>query len=349
MEGNILNLANFKLLINGTELPEDLFLAIEEVTIEDELNLPAMFTIKLNVVDFLEGKWRGIDLETFKLGDIVKVFMGIESLEEMMTGEITSLDFTFADYSFMEIRGYDRFHRLRFGKMRRSFKDMKDSDIASSIASEISLTPDVEDTATEHSYLFQNNQSNYEFLLERLQRIGYEMLVDDKTFIFRKSGEDKTPELTLEYGLDLQTFSVQIRTLTEGSQVEVRGWNIKDKEEITATVSSGSETTKMAGKESGYEISEAAFGKSSTSILSDMILDSQDAENIAKATYNKMLKEFLRGEGVCIGMPEIRAGKTVEIKGFGERLSGTYYIVSTVHSISKGIYTTTFKVRRTGV
>ncbi len=348
MAGNILNVASFKLLLDGSELPIDLLLAVDGVTVEDELNLPAMFTIRFNTVDFLKGDWRGIDLKTFKVGDIVKISMGIDSLSEMMTGEVTSLDFTFGGSCFMEIRGYDRLHRLRFGTMRRSFKDMKDSDIASSIASEISLTPKVDDTVTIHPYIFQNNQSNYEFLLERANRIGYEILVNDKTLIFRKSQEDKSPELTLEYGVDLESFSVQIKTLTEGSKVEVRGWNVKDKEEISSSASKGSETAKM-GKESGYEISEKAFSASSVSIIDDMIIDAKDAENIAKAKYNLMLKEFLTGEGVCIGNPKIRAGKTIEIKGIGERLSGVYYVESTVHSISRGVYTTNFKVRRTGV
>ena len=349
MADNTINVAKFKLLLDGSELSGDILSSVEGVTLEEELNLPAMFSIKFNTVDFLNGNWRGIDLKTFKIGGVVKISMGIDSTEDMMTGEITSLDFTFGESSFIEIRGYDRLHRLRFGTMRRSFKDMKDSDIASSIASEASLSPKTDDTGTTHPYIFQNNQSNYEFLLERAKRINYEILADDKTLLFRKSQEDKSPELSLQYGIDLQSFSAQIKTLTEGSKVEVRGWNVKDKEEIASTVSKGSETTKMAGKESGYEISEKAFKASSISIIDNMIIDSQDAENIAKAKYNLMLKEFLTGEGVCTGNPKIRAGKTIEIKGIGERLSGTYYVISTAHSIDEKGYTTTFKVRRTGV
>src|SRR5574341_854528 len=120
---------NFALYLNGSEFSKDLLSAVEGVTFEDELNLPSMFTIKFNIVDFLNGAWKGIDLKTFKVGDVIKISMGMDSSVEMITGEITSLDFTFGDSSFMDIRGYDRLHRLRFGKKRRSFKDMKNSDI----------------------------------------------------------------------------------------------------------------------------------------------------------------------------------------------------------------------------
>ncbi len=349
MAEDLLSVSYFKLLLNGTELSNELVLAVHGITLEDELNLPSMFTIKFDTVDFIKGTWRGVDLKTFKMGDTVKVSMGIDTAVDMMTGEITSLDYNFGDSCFMDIRGYDRLHRLRFGTMRRSFKNMKDSDIALSIASELSLTADTEDTGTVHPYIFQSNQSNYEFLLDRAKRIGYEILVEDKTLIFRKSKEDKSPEVTLEYGKDLQNFFVQIKTLTEGSKVEVRGWNVKDKEEISSIASKGSEKTKMAGTESGYEMSEKAFLASSVSIVNDVVLDSKDAEDIAKAKYNIMLKEFLTGEGECAGNPKIRAGKTIEIKGLGDRLSGIYYVISTAHSIKKGAYITTFRVRRTGI
>lgn len=340
---------HFRLLINGSELSADLLSAVEGITLEDEINLPTMFTIKFAIVNLENASWRGIDLITFKPGDEVKVFMGMDSAIEMMTGEITSLDLTFGESSFMEIRGYDRLHRLRFGKKRRSFKDMKDSDIAASIASEINLTPQIEDTGTDEPYLFQNNQSNYEFLLERARRIGFEMLVNDKTFIFQKSLESKAPELSLEYDIDLESFSVQLRTLTEGSEVEIRGWDIKKKEEITAIASSGSETTIMAGKEAGYKLSQEAFYESPVAILDEVVIDATDAEGMAKARFNDLLKEFMKGEGKCGGTPIIRAGKTLEIKGIGERFSGIYYVVSTVHTINEEGYTTTFKVKRTGI
>lgn len=349
MEDNTVSAASFRLSLNGSELSQDLMPAVEGITVEDEINLPAMFTIKFNIVDFENGTWRGIDLNTFRVGDEIKVFMGMDSTVEMMTGEITSLDLTFANYSFMEIRGYDRLHRLRFGTKRRSFKDMKDSDVASSVASEIGLNPQVDDSGTMNPYIFQNNQSDYEFLLDRAKRIGYEMFADDKTFIFRKPHENKSPELRLEYGIDLENLILQLSAITEGSEVEVRGWDVKNKKEITSTASSGSETTIMAGKESGYKFSSDAFGASSIAVIDDVIVDSSDADNIAKARYNLMLKEFMTGEGKCSGNPAIRAGKTIEIKGIGDRFSGTYYVVSTTHSINDDGYATTFKVRRTGI
>src|SRR5574340_123167 len=104
MPDNLVNVANSKLLLNGSELSKELFLAVSGVTVEDEINLPAMFTIKFNTVDFQKGAWKGVDLDIFKIGDTVKVFMGIDRMVEMMTGEITSFDFAFGESYLMEIR-----------------------------------------------------------------------------------------------------------------------------------------------------------------------------------------------------------------------------------------------------
>jgi len=47
------------------------------------------------------------------IGDNVKLYMGIDEHIKLITGEITSLDFSFENSPFMEIRGFDLLHRLR--------------------------------------------------------------------------------------------------------------------------------------------------------------------------------------------------------------------------------------------
>lgn len=350
MTTNTINVPHFRLLLNGKEPGPDLITVMEAISFEEEINLPSMFTVQFNTVAFQTGDWRGIDLKTFKPGDPVQVFMGMDRAMPLMAGEIASLQLVFGEYHYLEIRGYDRLHRLQFGTWQRSFNNMKDSEIASSIAAEAGMNPRVEDTTILLPYLFQNNCSNYSFLLERARRIGYEMAADDRDFIFRKSREDKPAELTLEYGVNLQRFSVELQALTPGNSISVSGWNVRDKKAISATAGNGSETSRMGGGESGSLISQKAFGESVVLIPGDMVADSENAEQIAKATFNRLLQDFICGEGTCAGNPELRAGKTVAIQGIGPKFSGIYYLVSTIHSISREQgYTTTFKVKRTGI
>lgn len=350
MSGNVETLIpNYNIKINGSLMADDLLVAVSEVVVEDEINLPGMFTIKLRTVNFETNEWQGLDLKTIKPGDEIKVAMGMDQAEDLITGEVTALEAVFGEACYLEIRGYDRLHRLRFGAKRRSFKDMKDSDIASSIAGEAGLSAEAEDTGTVQPYLFQNNQSNYEFLLARANRLGYEMLVEDKKFIFRKSQEGKAAALTMEYAMDFRDFTARMKVLTEGSQVEVRGWDVKTKKEISGKAQSGSETSTMSGRDSGFKISKS-FNGSETALPYETVVDATEAAAIAKAQYNLLLKEFINGEGSCLGNPQIRAGKNIEIKGIGDRFSGIYYVVSSSHTINREEgYMTKFKVKRTGI
>ncbi len=349
-DDDLIKSGNFNLKLNGADFPEELLVAVESVEVADEINLPAMFTIRFNIADVSQGAWRGIDLETFKLGDEINVSMGMDKTEPLMTGEITALEPTFSDIAYMEIRGYDKLHRLRFGTMRRSFSEMTDSDIASSVMSDAGLSADAEATDTTYPYVFQNNMSNYDFLLERARRIDYELIAEGDSFKFRKSKEDAAAEVTLDHGLDIDSFTVCLNTVTGGSGVEVRGWDAAKKEEISAEAASGSEKSKMGGSESGHELSESAFGATTAAVIDCAIVDAQEAENMGKAKYNAMLKQFMSGEGQGVGNPLIRAGKTVEITGLGKRFSGLYYVASSTHTydFDEG-YITKFKVRRTGI
>ncbi|MEF2967754.1 contractile injection system protein, VgrG/Pvc8 family [Paenibacillus sp. M1] len=345
-----ISVANFKIELNGSKLSDELTAAVEGVTVEDELNLPAMFSIQLNMVNSGNGTWRGIDLKTFKPGDKIKVSLGLDKVEPMISGEITSLDLNLSEHSILDIRGYDLLHRLRMGTRSKVFSKKKDSDIASEIAKEHGLTPVVDDTKTLYPYLFQNNQSNYEFLLERAAMLDYELYADDKKLYFVKSRAGKSPELPdLTFKKDFEKLNLELRALTRGSKVAVRGWDVKEKKEIEAEAKKGDETTKMGGKESGYELTAKAIEESPIAISAENLTDMNEAKSMAAAAYNSRLREFITGEGMCWGNPLLKAGKTVKLLGMDERFSGIYYIVSTVHKFDNQGYKTTFKVKRTGL
>lgn len=344
------SVANYKIKLNGSDLSSELFNAIETLTVEDEINLPAMFRIQMNMVDSGNGKWRGIDLKTFKPGDKITVLMGLDKAETMLAGEITSLELIVAEHSLLEIRGYDLLHRLRMGTRNKVFTKKKDSEIASDIAREHGLSPQVDDTKTIYPYVFQNNVSNYEFLLKRAAYLDYEMYVDDKKMYFVKSRAPKAPELPdFTYKKDYEELNLELRALTKGSQVTVRGWNVKEKKEMESVAKKGDETTKMGGKESGYDITGSGIEQSPVAFWVENLIDLSEGKAAATAAYNSLLREFISGQGKCYGNPLVRAGKSVKIIGLDERFSGIYYIVSSNHNIDKTGYMTTFRVKRTGI
>jgi hypothetical protein len=105
--------ANYKIKLNGSPLSKEYFNSVEAVSIEDEINLPVMFNVKLNLMDNKSGNIHGIDLKAFKPGDKVSISIGLDDVAPMVSGEITSIEVNLGEHSVVELRGYDMLHRLR--------------------------------------------------------------------------------------------------------------------------------------------------------------------------------------------------------------------------------------------
>jgi len=73
----------------------------------------------------------------------------------------------------------------------------------------------------------------------------------------------------------------------------------------------------------------------------------EEADQVAKQRFSEMALGYIKGDGVCIGDPRMRAGIVIQIDGVGARFSGLYYVTATEQSFSvaKG-YRTRFAVRR---
>lgn len=343
----------FKVVVNGKEITEEALGAIESVTFEDEINTSRMFTMKFSSFGFDDGSFRFIDLADFHLGSETELYMGVDSGELMMTGEIVSVEPHFGeDGSTVEIHSYDRLHRLGFGKKQRTFSNKTDSELASLIAGDWNLSSSVEDTQIKYQHIWQYNQSDLEFLLERAKRIRYELSVENKALCFKPSQENQTPSLNLEYKVDFTEFSARLRTLYMGNKFLVKGWDSMKKEPISVIATEDDKISDMAAEETGAKMTKSAFrsyfSAASSATLDKKIENSLDAKKLAVAQYNDQLLGTVIGEGKCSGISKLRAGKTIELKGLG-RFSGIYYVTSTTHVIGSEGYEVSFRVRRVGV
>ncbi len=336
--------------------------ALQSITVEDCLNRPAMFSLEMALLHEMRDGISGKEIQRisekffnrFLPGTEMDVRLGNELPEPLMKGRVAAIE---PEYDFTNprliIRGYDRLFDLRFGTKRRSFTDTRDSVIARRLATEAGLIPaDVRSTSTVHPYLFQNNQSNYDFLLERALRLDFEISVDDRRFRFGPSREDSTPELELDFaptGL-LKNFSVQMRTLTQHSEVEMRGWDANRKKVIRSKSRPGDEgVPPRAGERSGFDYARVGFSAGATAVVDEPLVDDRDAEALAAAKYRRSLRNFITGRGEALGDVRIRAGNTVRLTGLGEKFSGVYYVVSSKHRWSTDGYFTSFEVRRPNI
>jgi uncharacterized protein len=340
----------FTVNINGSPLPNEATADLLRVSVLDDVDAPSMFAITIASWDTTEMKPKWMDDALFQEGNPVEVAFGYRNqTKPALHGEITGLEPEFQETRppTLTVRGYDRGHRLMRSRKTRSFTNSKDSDIASQIASDAGLRPQVEDSGVTLPYVLQHNQTDLDFLLTRARRINFEISVKDKDFVFRPRKISDSPELTLHREVELLDFRPRLTTLGQVPGLEVRGWDPARKEEIVGSAGVGDEPKLMGGSRSGPSVSSRAFGTPASVRVTTPVQSKDEANAMAKRGFGEMALAYIRADGRCIGEPRLRAGTVVKIEGIGSRFSGSYYVTSTEHSFgpSKG-YRTQFSARR---
>jgi phage protein D len=329
---------SFAVSVDGTALPVDAATQLSAIRVEEDSFLPSMFTLELRAGGTLDDETAWIDGTLFPIGSSVEIKLGYgDAIDTLIVGEITGLEPAFSQGAAptLTVRGYDLRHRLLRGRKTRSFVQQKDSDIASTIASDAGLTADTVDTQVVHDYVLQTNQTDMEFLQERARRIEYELSVDEKTLHFRPVQNDQGEVLTVTPGDDLLEFRPRLSTLRQLTDIEVRGWSPKDKEALVGKAAAGDEVSTMGGTDTGAAIVQSAFGDAPVLLNAVPVLTQAEADQIAKARFNRALLDLILGDGICLGRTDLRAGTVIKIDGVGTRFSGQYYIKSTSHCYTR--------------
>jgi phage protein D len=342
---------NIKILIDGSPLPDEAALNWISGSVSEDIEVPSMFELRFFTWDFVTEKMTWVDRDLFEIGNEVEIQLGYEdNLKTVIVGEITGLEpeFRQEDVPVLVIRGHDLRHRLLRGNQTQSFVKMKDSDIASQIAKGRGLSVKVTDSKVKLEYVLQHNQTDWEFLRTRAQRIGYEVVVDRKILYFRPHQNAQCNALTLTYPNDLQEFLPRLSTLTQVTGVEVSGWIPMEKKAFLSKTEVGKENGKMQGKKTGTQVVKQAFGKSSYRIVNQPVSSKAEADAMSLGQFQDMAIAYITAEGTCMGTPDLRAGKVINIQGVGERFSGYYYVTTAAHnfSLDQG-YQTSFTARRT--
>jgi uncharacterized protein len=308
-----------------------------------------MFTLQLKTWDLVKGELTWVDNKLFDCGNTVEIQMGYAKLETLIFGQITGLEPSFSQDSAptLTVRGHDLSHRLMRGTKSRDFSQMKDSEIASQIARERGLDAKVEDSQEKLDRVSQSNITDWKFLQERAKKTGYEVFVRNKTLYFRSPQNASSQILKLNRKDDLLEFSARLSTMNQVGQVEVQGWDPKQKKRFISKAGVGDETTTMKGSTSGPKAANQEFGKTDR-IIDNIVVSSQaQADRIALKTFNKIALNYITGNGSCLGRTDLHPGTTIEITGIGKRFSGSYYVNAVTHSYSKTQgYRTQFSVGR---
>lgn len=340
--------SQFYIEIGGQPLTEPIASQLLSAEVEQHSLLPDTFTIRLS-----DPGLKLLDDGPFKLAKKITLKAEPEQASKAITlmhGEITALEPAFNEYMITElvIRGYDASHKLYRTTQSKTYVNQKDSDIAATIAKAHGLTAEISSTSTVYEHLFQHNQPDLHFLMDRAWRIGYECFVQDKTLTFRPPPQAASA-LTLTWGDDLLSFYPRLTMAEQVEEVTVRGWDPAQQKPIVgrAQVQKGTLFPAIKEKVTNWL---GKFGGGKLVVTNQPVISQAEADLLAKARLNERSGAFVQAEGSAFRRPDIRAGQFVELKGLGERLSGRFLITSATHVYTPEGLTTHFTVRgaRTG-
>jgi phage protein D/phage baseplate assembly protein gpV len=331
------SLAQFIVKLNGSTAPESMMQVMEEVIVETNFHLPAMFSFR--PVD-RELEW----MDSSQLAVGTEVEIQVQAAEEsrptkIFSGEITALEPSFDIASpSMQVRGYDKGHRLHLGRQRRVFLQVKDSDIARQLAGEAGLSADVDDTPEVYEHVIQSNLTNWEFLQERARRVGYDCYVKDDKLHFKRLDTSGSAAVEFQWGDNLSRFIPRLSTSGQVTEVEVRGWDPTTKSEIVGTANPRTEAQPDVGVGGvGGDVTESAFGTGAKMVVVDRPVHSEgEADKMAQAIADDLGGAFVRADGEAEGNPLLRAGQKVTISNLGNRFSGDYYVTRATHYYTGG-------------
>ncbi|MBL1176267.1 VgrG-related protein [Pantanalinema sp. GBBB05] len=352
------------LKINNQSASASLMEDILEIIVEESLHLPGMFTLVIRNDYFPartgESPW--LYDTTLTIGTSIEIALKASTTEDtafqevkdntLIKGEITAIEahFTPNSQAPIIIRGYDESHRLHRGRYNRSFQNKKDSDIVKQVIKEAGITAGtVDDTGGPYGYgdpvgyVFQENQTNMEFLRERAARNGFELFVQDGKFNFRKPTAGST--LNLVWLKDIISFQVQVSSAEQVSSVEVRAWDYQNKQAIVSTKSAQtSQVVTATGQGQGKTQSTAFNSSPKMIVVNQPVSSSTESDVVAQALFNELSGEFVQADAKAEGNPEIRPGKLIKLTEMG-KYSGSYYVTDTRHVFQQRVYVTEFSVR----
>jgi uncharacterized protein len=366
----------FELRIDGAGLPQGVLRDVMEVTYHDDINQIDGFELTVNNWDASTRSCKYIGSETsaqlagtsnasklFTLfdpaGKTVELAIGyVGNLQTMLSATFQTLEPSFAESGppVLSVRGLNILQQLRKKKFSYAWTGQTPSAIALNFNTlrdgsaprlkapwQVITNPQAAAAEVAIDYVAQKDQYDVDFLLQLAHGQGYSLEAYEATtqLYFGPSTQSQPSNYQLEWGKGLMSFKPSLSTANQWQSVTVRGWDRQAQKPISATV----------------DLTDPQVKKLNPN-LHDMIQDRQqqtvdlpvftvaEATQRARALLLDRSKEIVTAHGKTIGLPALRAGTRVNILGIGARLSGTYFVTKTTHTLGEAGYTTEFDCRR---
>ena len=326
----------FTIKRNGTQLQshdQDLV----EVVVDMFIGKPCMATLR-----FRDAKWSGANSDEdflhskgWNLADeIVVTHAG--SSKKLFTGEVTSLDFDFTQTGrHAVVRAYDKSHRMLRGVKSNTFRQVKDADVFNTLTGVSGVQKGkVASTPVVHPFLYQHNQTDYDFVRTRAEENGLLLMSDaDGKLSFREPAPAANPP-KLDGNVNLKAFRSRL-SAPLFTKVTVRGWDPVNSKQLTGTSKvPDSDWAKLSKTPGGNSQKFSANTSTKEIYLEKPGFQQSELDELAKSLAERQSHSFAEAEAQALGDPDLRPGTVVQISNMGATFNGQWRISAARHVMS---------------
>lgn len=379
----------FEIKMQGHGLPRDVLHDVMQLTYQDNIDQMDYVELTINNWDDTARRFKYIGVDDkdlkpgykglFNPGQEVEVRMGYQQpiggvsdqsqLKLMMVGKVATLDQDFpnAGSPTLHVRAYNILNSFKKQQHTYTWEDKRDSDIAVDLGQhpvskdryglgiEVRIDKNAASKEPLEPFVFMHSQFDILFLLERARRHGYSVYLDEERkggkvnrfLFFGPSNTDAFVTYKLEWGKSLIQFHPTLTTANQVMQVTVRSTDRHTKSTIEETAQWGDAGVKI--NLDLKDLVQKEMDGRTDEVVDKPVHTAEQARAMARDQLLAHLKDMLKASGSTVGLPDLRAGRIVQIGGLGKYFSGTYFVTDTTHTIGSDGYRTTFNARREDV
>lgn len=295
-----------------------------------------------------------MDGRILDFGKEIKVAIGpLEGQRTIFEGFISALELNYEEGEEPEICLYaeDKLMDLRMTRRMKTYEEMNDEDIASAIAEEHGLTPEVDAPGPTYDRIQQLNMSDLAFLRERARLLQADVWTDGSSLFFKTRDRRDGLAMTLVRGNDIIAATACADLAHQRTSVRISGYDANNREVIDEEAGEDAVRGEITSGRSGVEILNSAFGERVSHRVREVPLESAEAADWVRAEILRRARGFVQVSGVTSGHPDLIVGGQLTLERMGPVFSGDgYYVTQVAHTydLSSG-HRTQFRAERAAV
>lgn len=320
---SVRGLPELRVEVDGTPLAPEELRTLESMRVQRHLSLPAQCELTFSEP---QGPLATRGLPP---GSTLRISVATRR-EPLFAGEVTAVEYVHgaAGARQVRVRGYDLLHRLRKRQPVRAHVQVTVRDLARELVADLGLSVEASEPGPLSRHLLQHGQSDLELLVERTERCGLWMVLEEGVLrLLSLDGEgDPVP---LVVGESLLEAHVEVNGDPACRSVSSAGWNALQAETYKASTSEG----RVGRRVEATVPPERVGGSGERALVTENAEGTAHAEALARAELDHRLAREVVLTGVAEGDPRLRPGIRVDLRGVVPVVAGQYVLTSVTHTL----------------